>query len=89
MTDRDDTMAVAREVIAVCDGDPLDFLEKKIEEAESYRDGERVTKWLRVRQAVHELLQRGDSTADGPAGSDQQEQQRTARRSSTGRPRGH
>lgn len=70
MTQRDESVATALELIEICD-DPLDFLERKIEEAESYRDGELVTKWLRVRRAVQELLQQSGSSGGDPGGSEQ------------------
>lgn len=44
----------------------LDVVKKKIEEAEGYRDGERVTKWLMVREAVQELLRARTSNGDSP-----------------------
>ena len=58
MGDRDEVMAIAREVIAAYGDDPNGYVAKKIEEAQDYRDGDRVTKWLLVREAVRELLRR-------------------------------
>ena len=57
MGEREDVIAIARELIEARPDDPYGFVTEKIEEAEAYRDGNRVTKWLMVREAVRELLE--------------------------------
>jgi hypothetical protein len=57
---------IARELVDGAGEAALDVVKKKIEEAEDYRDGERVTKWLMVREAVQELLRSRASDGDPP-----------------------
>ena len=66
---REAVEAIARTLVDHAGEGALDFVKKKIEEAEAYRDGERVTKWLMVREAVQELLRSRASDGD-PPGSD-------------------
>jgi hypothetical protein len=63
---RKEAIAVAHDVLETLGEDALGFVAKKIEEAEAYRDGELVTKWLLVREAVQELLQRPHPLDGGP-----------------------
>ena len=67
MGEREEARAIARELIEDRADDPHGFVAKKIEEAEAYRDGDRVTKWLMVREAVRELLGSGPSGGDPAA----------------------
>ena len=71
MGDREEVMTIARDVIEALGDDARDYVAKRIEEAEAYRDGKLVTKWLMVREAVQELLQDHRLSGGDPPGSGQ------------------
>jgi len=77
-------MTIARELIEARADDPYGFVAEKIEEAEAYRDGRRITKWLMVREALRELRHSGPSDEDQAA-----EHPPTGPRSRGGRSPGH
>ena len=60
---REDAITVAHHIIARDRDDAERFVAAQLEDAEARRDGELITRWLLVREAVRDLL-RDEPVAD-------------------------
>lgn len=58
---REDAITVAHHIIARGRDDAERFVAERLEDAEARRDGDLITRWLLVREAVRDLL-RDDSS---------------------------